>query len=181
MKDIFKWTNIMETLVLNKGWIPMHKIPWQRAMVLAFLGKVEILQEHDRTVHTNSLGKETKAPKVIRLLSFNSIPKHNRILPLTKRNLYNRDGGVCGYCLVSLSTNSATVDHVIPTSRGGKNHWENVVLSCKRCNTKKDNKTPREAGMPIKIRPPYTPSQRDRWITDYDVRIGEDGEFIFDF
>ena len=31
-------------------------------------------------------------------------------------------------------------DHFIPRSRGGKNHIENIVLSCRDCNNKKGNK-----------------------------------------
>ena len=33
-----------------------------------------------------------------------------------------------------------TFDHVIPRSRGGKTTWNNVVTSCRRCNTFKGNK-----------------------------------------
>jgi hypothetical protein len=47
----------------------------------------------------------------------------------------------------------ATVDHIMPRSRGGKNSWKNVVLACASCNAKKDNRTPQEAGMPLSIRP----------------------------
>jgi len=39
------------------------------------------------------------------------------------------------------------IDHVIPVSRGGKTTWENVVTSCVKCNTRKDNKLPSECNM----------------------------------
>ena len=61
----------------------------------------------------------------------------------------------CVYCN---SKNELTIDHVIPKSRGGKNTWENLVTCCKKCNAKKDNKTPKEAGMKLKVklyRPTY--------------------------
>ena len=38
------------------------------------------------------------------------------------------------------------LDHVIPRSRGGQHTWENVVAACRRCNAKKENRTPAEAG-----------------------------------
>ena len=46
-----------------------------------------------------------------------------------------------------------TIDHVIPRSRGGKNDWLNLVTACKKCNQKKGNKTPEEAGMPLLKKP----------------------------
>jgi 5-methylcytosine-specific restriction endonuclease McrA len=41
------------------------------------------------------------------------------------------------------------MDHVIPKSRGGGGGWENLVSSCMKCNNKKGNRTPKEAGMPL--------------------------------
>ncbi len=48
------------------------------------------------------------------------------------------------------------IDHVKPRSKGGKNRWNNLVLSCIACNTDKDNKTPEEAGMAL-LRKPFEP------------------------
>lgn len=73
--------------------------------------------------------------------------------PLNKRNLYDRDKGICGYCSSELSFSKATMDHIIPKSRGGKHRWKNVVLSCIRCNTTKGSRTPEEAGLTLKITP----------------------------
>jgi 5-methylcytosine-specific restriction endonuclease McrA len=39
-------------------------------------------------------------------------------------------------------------------------HWENLVACCRRCNTKKGDKTPEKAGMKLMRaprRPRYTP------------------------
>ena len=48
---------------------------------------------------------------------------------------------------------------MIPTSRGGKDTWTNVVSACRSCNQLKAAKTPEEAGMPL-LYVPYLPS---RW------------------
>lgn len=40
----------------------------------------------------------------------------------------------CWYCG---SENPDTVDHVIPVSKGGADDLDNLVLSCKRCNSRK--------------------------------------------
>jgi len=37
----------METLVLNPGYEPVARVPWQRAVTLLFLGKVEVVEEYD--------------------------------------------------------------------------------------------------------------------------------------
>ena len=34
----------------------------------------------------------------------------------------------------------ATIDHIIPRSKGGKNHWRNYQLAHAKCNVKKGNK-----------------------------------------
>ena len=45
------------------------------------------------------------------------------------------------------------VDHVIPRSRGGPHTWDNVVAACRRCNSRKENRLARDAGMTLKRRP----------------------------
>jgi 5-methylcytosine-specific restriction endonuclease McrA len=39
------------------------------------------------------------------------------------------------------------MDHVKPLSRGGDHTWDNVVSACRRCNHRKGNRLPWEAGM----------------------------------
>ena len=58
-----------------------------------------------------------------------------------------RDGFVCALCSgpVDLTLNrrsrmGATVDHVVPISRGGLDEWSNVQLAHWICNVKKSNK-----------------------------------------
>lgn len=42
------------------------------------------------------------------------------------------------------------MDHIIPRARGGHHYKKaNLVTACRKCNQRKANKTPREAGMPI--------------------------------
>jgi hypothetical protein len=51
------------------------------------------------------------------------------------------------------------LDHVIPKDRGGELSWQNIVTSCLTCNSKKANRTPREAGMKL-LRKPRAPKSR---------------------
>ncbi len=42
-------------------------------------------------------------------------------------------------------------------SAGGPDVWSNVVAACRSCNTRKANRTPERAGMPLMFMP-YVPS-----------------------
>lgn len=77
--------------------------------------------------------------------------------PLCNRTLFRRDGHRCLYCGQQHSRGDLTRDHVLPTSRGGSNRWENVVAACKRCNWQKDDRTPEEARMPL-LAIPFKPN-----------------------
>jgi len=50
-------------------------------------------------------------------------------------------GNVCFYCK---KPKKLTVDHDIPLSRGGTDDIENILPSCRSCNSKKNNKTAAE-------------------------------------
>ena len=77
--------------------------------------------------------------------------------PLCNRTLFRRDDHRCLYCGEQLPRSELTRDHVHPLSRGGTDRWENVVAACKRCNWKKDDKTPEEANMPL-LAVPFRPN-----------------------
>ena len=69
----------------------------------------------------------------------------------TRKNLLVRDNFECQYC--SSKKTPLTMDHVNPKTKGGLDTWENLVAACQPCNRKKGNRTPKEAGMPLKRMP----------------------------
>ena len=75
----------------------------------------------------------------------------------------------CQFCGQKLRSAEGTIDHVVPTSRGGKHAWGNVVAACKKCNNHKDNRTPDEAGMKLACRP-FVPTHDLLIMTAYDLR-----------
>ncbi|GAB5452340.1 MAG: HNH endonuclease [Halioglobus sp.] len=92
--------------------------------------------------------------------------------PLCNRTLFRRDDHRCLYCGGQFTRSELTRDHVLPTSRGGTDRWENVVAACKRCNWQKDNSTPEEAHMPL-LAVPFRPNSfewhflaKDRILAD---------------
>lgn len=90
--------------------------------------------------------------------------KHRHSAPtLTNRALFRRDQGICAYCGLEFGMDRLTRDHVLPSSRGGKNNWANVVASCSGCNRHKDDRTPEEANMKL-LYVPYTPNRQEHLI-----------------
>jgi 5-methylcytosine-specific restriction endonuclease McrA len=50
----------------------------------------------------------------------------------------------CPYCLRKMQWNELSFDHMMPSSRGGANSSDNLVLCCNVCNRQKGNLTVEE-------------------------------------
>ena len=137
-----------QVLVLNASYEPLNITTWRRAMVMMFKGKAESLELDT----SREIRRGTHVPTVIRLRQYVHVPF--RQLPLTRRNLLQRDHHTCQYC--GARDQPLSVDHVLPRSRGGTDTWENVTTACLSCNVRKGNRTPKEAAMPLH-RAPHRP------------------------
>ena len=104
---------------------------------------------------------EVQVPRVIRLLSFDRLPKHR--LHLNRRTVLARDGHRCQYCAGHFASHQLSLDHIVPRSHGGKTTWENVVCACLACNTRKGGRTPKEARMKL-VRRPVKPKRNPMLI-----------------
>lgn len=51
---------------------------------------------------------------------------------------------ICPYCHKEFPLNKATVEHLVPRSRGGTSDPANIVYACKFCNNQKGSLTPEE-------------------------------------
>lgn len=147
--SVLTWVRMGKVLVLNASYEPLNITTWRRAVVLLIKGKAEQVEHNGKYVYT-----DFPLPTVIRLRHYVRVPYTE--IPLTRRNLLHRDGHACQYC--GYSGDDLTLDHVLPRSRGGGESWENIVTACVRCNVKKGNRTPREAGMVLLVTPrkPYS-------------------------
>jgi 5-methylcytosine-specific restriction endonuclease McrA len=132
-------------LVLNSSFEPLHTTSIERAICMIVRGVA--VPELTKDIIWHSPKDEFKIPSIIRLTNYIQVP--SRSYKLSKRNVFIRDNHTCQYCGKVFSVYSLTVDHVMPRSRGGKTSWENLVAACKKCNNRKDNRTPEEAGMPL--------------------------------
>lgn len=138
-------------LVLNQDYQALSVCSVERAMVLVWLRKAEMVEVRDDRA-LRSVRARFPWPSVVRLKGYVRVP-YRRVL-LTRRNVLRRDGHRCQYCG---ATDRLTLDHVLPKSRGGPDTWENLVAACVPCNNRKGNKTPDEASMAL-ARPPFRPS-----------------------
>jgi 5-methylcytosine-specific restriction endonuclease McrA len=141
------------TLMLTPWMAPYRVISWERAIVLLYLGKVEVLEEYDERIRAPSITLRT--PAVVRLTKAR-VSNKNKVR-FSRMNVFLRDGFRCQYCGEKKSMDELNYDHVLPRVRGGKTVWENIVTSCYSCNDRKGGRTPEETGMTL-LRRPYKPN-----------------------
>ena len=162
-------------LALNRHFAPLRVLDAKRAVGMVFTGAAEVVDTEDAHFQTYDFAswRELSAikseferdqhewiglvkgylavPRVIRLMHFD---RHRRVrVPLSRRNIYLRDGNVCQYCGKKFPTSELSLDHVIPLSRGGPSTWENVVCACLPCNVRKGNQLLEEAGLRLRRAP----------------------------
>ena len=130
-----------KVLVLNQNYEPITICNARRAIILAYLGKAEVLNTVENKV-IRSVYRTFKYPSVVRLILFVRVPFKKIIL--SRKNIIRRDNHRCQFCGVSTNL---TIDHIIPKSKGGEDAWENLTTACIKCNNKKGDRTPEEAKM----------------------------------
>ena len=138
-------------LVLNQDYRALTICSVERAVVLVHLHKAEVVEAYPGKV-LRSPSTTFPWPSIVRIKQYVRVP-YKRIL-LSRKNVLRRDRFRCQYCG---NRDDLTIDHVMPRSRGGRDTWENLVAACVKCNSRKGNKTPEEALMPL-MRKPFRPS-----------------------
>ena len=164
-RDMSHSLSSIRSLLLNSSYEPMRIVSWQKALILWFQGKVEVLEYH--SVFARSISTSFKLPSVLRLKTY--VRGRTTHVRFCRENVYIRDNYTCQYCGDRFATKQLTLDHVMPVSRAGKKDWYNVVSACRRCNQRKANKTPTEARMPL-LKEPKIPV----WLPLIDFEIGNE-------
>lgn len=165
-------------LLLNRQYVAIHVVDVRRAFCLLFRRLAEVihieegewanydfeswreiseLQAQIKEPHQDwirSVSFEIQVPRVLRLLHFDRVPRQR--VRLNRRNIFARDANHCQYCGKRFPSSELSLDHILPTCRGGETTWENLVCSCVRCNVRKGGRTPHEAGLKL-IRKPVRP------------------------
>ena len=102
-------------------------------------------QNDDDIIGTPS--RRVRAPRLVICTTFGKVLSLK--VRFTRNNVFRRDNYVCQYCKRRFLSHQLNLDHVHPRSRGGEHTWSNVVTSCLPCNTRKRDRTPDEARMPL--------------------------------
>jgi 5-methylcytosine-specific restriction endonuclease McrA len=164
-----------QTLVLTQSYAPHKVVAVDRALMMLFQGKIEVVEEYSEfagIIHADRLsefkqvvraypgrghnGEDLKiySPAVVRLTR--QVGNVKRGVKFSRINVFTRDGFRCQYCGVAKKMAELNYDHVVPRVQGGKTVWENIVTSCYPCNSRKDKRTPEQAGMKLRHQP-YKP------------------------
>jgi 5-methylcytosine-specific restriction endonuclease McrA len=115
------------------------------------------------TQESSGLRSEFITSSIVMIRGRHRIPIGHAHVGLTKHRLFARDRHVCAYCGSQMHDSDLTVEHILPVSRGGRHEWTNVVTACRSCNTRKGNRRPEEARMPL-LYVPYAVSRNEGFI-----------------
>ena len=140
---------MQRVLVLDVFYQPSRVVPWERAICLLYDQKAEIVESTDEVIRSPSL--QMQMPSIIRMSRKSRYRKVS--IKFSRANVLLRDGHRCLYCGNEFEAHQLNYDHVVPRSRGGKTDWDNIVAACYRCNSKKGDRTPSEAKMPLLMQP----------------------------
>lgn len=167
-------------LRLNKAGTPISWLNWQESATL--MVRDQVVWSLGETVlkirgGVNNQGEQSLL-EVPSIIACDGKIENRAFAPaLTNTLLFARDQHVCMYCGVSHVTRDLSRDHVIPTSRGGRDSWTNCVTACKRCNNRKANKTPEQARMEL-LAVPFVPNRHEYfYLSNRDV-LADQMEFL---
>lgn len=166
--------NVLErpTLVLNRNWQPIHVTTVVRALVMLWSDVARVVDPDDFRLLAwadwmeitptdgepciRTARSRLRVPEIVSLSRYDRLP--STAVTFSRRNVAKRDHLTCQYCGSQPGWESITIDHILPRSRGGLSSWTNCVAACERCNARKADRTPDQAGMHLRKRP-----ERPEW------------------
>lgn len=137
-------------LVLNKSWIPVETVSWQEAFKKIFNGQAFAIEYYDDEI-VKTPNDEFLKPAVIVCTEFNGMP--SRVPVYSKRLVCQRDEWTCVYCGTKVTSETYSIDHIVPRSKGGRSTFENTVCCCKPCNARKADKLLKDTKMKLRRKP----------------------------
>ena len=161
-----------KVLRLNKAGTPIAWLSWQECATL--LVKDQVIWSLGETVRTirggYARGGVRSTLDLPSIVACDGKVDAGAFTPsLTNALLFARDRQICLYCGVDFPVRDLSRDHVVPSSRGGRDVWTNCVTACRRCNNRKGNKTPEQAGMEL-LAVPFAPNRHEYfYLSNRDV------------
>ena len=167
-------------LRLNKAGTPIDWLTREQAATLVVKDQVVwALGEHAFEIRggINRLGRQSVLSLPSILASDGSVKLGEFVPPLVNEYLFRRDHFLCLYCGGQFDVDQLSRDHILPVSRAGTDSWTNVVTACKRCNHRKANQTPEEAGMEL-IAVPFVPNRHEFFYLANKNILADQMEFL---
>jgi 5-methylcytosine-specific restriction endonuclease McrA len=178
------------TLILNRNWQPVGVSTVARSLVKVWNGAARVVDPNDYRLYTwddwsalrphddepfiQTPQQRLRVPEVVTLSHYDRVPVN--VVTFSRRNVFKRDRFTCQYCGSQPGSEELTIDHVVPRSKGGSTTWENCVLACIECNSRKADRTPEKAGMPL-IKTPERPQWRPLYASR-GIRVDSWARFI---
>ncbi len=178
-----EYNRVPRILRLNIAGQPLDWVSWEEAVCL-YAREIIVWTLGDAVLHIR--GGHSRMDGSQSSLDIHSIiacegkvmPMVECSPPLTNQALFGRDRNVCLYCGRSFADSSLTRDHIVPTSRGGNDGWDNVVSACKRCNHYKGSRLLEECGVQL-LALPYAPNFAEYLALTNSGRIlGDQMDFL---
>lgn len=135
--------------LLNASYEPMGRVSFQQAVRMLCRQVATVEEAHKQDDGSDRMIGPHPWPKVIRLVRYVAMRWLHRPAGWSRSGVLLRDRHCCAYC----GGYATTIDHLVPRSRGGTWSWQNCVSACRRCNERKGNRTPAEAGMRLRFEP----------------------------
>jgi 5-methylcytosine-specific restriction endonuclease McrA len=130
--------------LLNASYEPLGRVSFKHAVLMLFREVATVEEAHlDRMIGPHPW------PRVIRLVRYVAAKWMYRPAAYSRTGVLKRDRHRCAYC----GRKATSVDHLLPSSRGGEWSWLNTVAACEPCNLRKANRTPQEARMRLLVQP----------------------------
>lgn len=138
----------------------------------------DIVAKYHGGVQSNGKISYLETSSIIAIKGHGFNPNKHSLVRLSNKTLFGRDRHICAYCGKHFSNNNMlSKDHIMPKSRGGANSWENCVTACRQCNSKKSNKTLKEAGLEL-LYLPYAPNHFENMILQNRNILADQMDFL---
>lgn len=158
-----------KVLVLNKSWSAIGIVTLEKAITKAsatykdgtpkahIIDSVTFqaftwdewikLRPTEDEIGMRSVSTVFRIPEVIQFTRYDKLPAQK--VHYNRRTIYRRDDNTCQYCSKRKPIKELSIEHVKPKCQGGLTTWDNIVIACIECNSKKAGRTPQEAGMKL--------------------------------
>ena len=152
------------TLVLNRNWQPVRVATVARALIKVWKDAARVVDPADYQLYDwadwsaltptkdelciRTRHRRLRVPEVVVLTRYDRVPTN--VVTFSRRNVFKRDRYTCQYCGHQPGSEELTIDHVVPRAQNGHSNWDNRVLACVDCNSRKADRTPQQARMKLR-------------------------------